>query len=147
MSQGLQVLMLVFRWNPESDGVDLSPMPEPQVQPISGVTVGRTRAPAPPGLPIALRSATRQRVTAGRFAPVIGRAITMVKWVVEGEAAIGVEGRRLKFGVGDVAVYVPSIPHQFWVTSEQADMCWFTVDGPLNEEFVLGLEVHPGAYS
>lgn len=122
-------------------------MSELQVQPINGVTVGRTRAPAPPGLPIALRSATRQRVTAGRFAPVIGRPITMVKWVVEGEAAIGVEGRRLKFGPGDVAVYVPSIPHQFWVLSEQAEMCWFTVDGPLNEEFVLGLELHPGAYS
>ena len=71
----------------------------------------------------------------------------MIKWVIEGEAAIGVEGRRLKFGPGDVAVYVPSIPHQFWVLSDVAEMCWFSVDGPLNEEFVLGLELHPGAYS
>jgi AraC-like DNA-binding protein len=110
------------------------------------MTVGRTRAPAPPGVPVALRSATRQRVTHGRFAPA-NRPITMVKWVLTGEAAIGVEGRRLKFGPGDVAVYVPSIPHQFWVLSEQAEMCWFTVDGPLNEEFVLGLELHPGVYS
>lgn len=122
-------------------------MAELQVQPIEGVTVGRTRAPAPAGVPIALRSATRQRVARGRFAPVMGRPITMVKWVISGEAAIGVEGTRLKFGPGDVAVYVPSIPHQFWVTSEQAEMCWFTVDGPLNEEFLLGLELHPGVYS
>ncbi|HEX3356082.1 MAG TPA: cupin domain-containing protein, partial [Tepidisphaeraceae bacterium] len=85
--------------------------------------MGRTRAAAPPGVPVALRSATRQRVTSGRFAPVMHHPITMVKWVIEGEAAIAVEGRRLKFGPGDVAVYVPSIPHQFWVVSDTADMC------------------------
>jgi AraC-like DNA-binding protein len=120
---------------------------EQQVQPLDGFTVGRTRAPAPHGVPVALRSATRQRVSRGRFAPVTGRPITLVKWIIDGEAAIGVEGRRIKFGPGDVAIYVPSIPHQFWVISDAADMCWFSVDGPLNEEFMLGLELHPGAYS
>src|SRR5215831_8139704 len=98
-------------------------MEERQVQPLDGFTVGRTRAPAPHGVPVALRSATRQRVSRGRFAPVVGRPITLVKWVIDGEAAIGVEGRRIKFGPGDVAVYVPSIPHQFWVLSDAADMC------------------------
>src|SRR5262249_6377560 len=98
-------------------------MLESQVQPIEGVTVGRTRAGAPAGVRIALRSATRQRVTGGRFAPIVGKPITLIKWVIEGEAAIGLEGRRLKFGPGDVAIYVPSIPHQFWVTSDTADLC------------------------
>lgn len=59
---------------------------------------------------------------------------------------MGVEGRRLRFGPGDVAVYVPSIPHQFWVTSDTAEMCWFSLDGALHVDFVLGLELHPGVY-
>lgn len=120
-------------------------MPDPQVQPVEGFTVGRTRTPPPEGVPVALRSATRQRVTRGHFAQ-IAKPITLVKWVIEGEAAMGVEGRRLRFGPGDVAIYVPSIPHQFWVNSETAEMCWFSIDGPLHEEFTLGLELQPGVY-
>ena len=121
-------------------------MPEPQVQPIEGFTVGRSRTPPPHGVPVALRSATRQRVTRGRFAPVVHAPITLIKWVISGEAAMGVEGRRMKFGPGDVAIYVPSIPHQFWVTSDSAEMCWYSLDGPLHVDFMLGLELHPGVY-
>lgn len=121
-------------------------MPEPQVQPVEGYTVGRSRTPPPPGVPVALRSATHQRVTRGRFAPLVHAPITLIKWVISGEAAMGVEGRRMRFGPGDVAIYVPSIPHQFWVNSETADMCWFSMDGALHVDFVLGLELHPGVY-
>jgi len=106
----------------------------------------RRSTPPPRYIPLALRSAVHQQVTRGRFPPVLGRQIVLVKWVIRGEAAIGVEGRRFRFGPGDVAVHVPPHPHQFWSLSEPCEMCWFSVDGPLLEEFALAMGLRPGVY-
>lgn len=122
-------------------------MDEPLARRLEGVGIGRSRTPPPRNVPIALRSATRQRVSRGRFPPIVGRRIALFKWVIEGEAAIGVEGRRLKFRPGDVAVYTSSIPHQFWALSDTCELCWFSVDGPVVEEFMLALGLQPGAYA
>lgn len=114
---------------------------------ISGIGLGRSHAPAPLNIPLALRTAVHKRIRRGRFPPVVGRRIVLAKWVIEGEAAIGVEGRRLKFRPGEVAIHVPSLPHQFWALSETADMCWFSVDGPVAEEFVVAMGLKPGVYN
>src|SRR4051794_17423811 len=119
---------------------------ELMAQRIDGVAIGRTRSPAPRNIPLALRSATRQRVTRGRFAPT-SRRILLIKWVIDGEAAMAVEGRRLKFRPGDVAVHIPSIAHQFWALSDTCEMCWFSVDGPVAEEFVLAMGLQPGVFT
>ena len=70
----------------------------------------------------------------------------MIKWVVAGEAAIRIAGRRISFGPREVAVYTPTIPHEFWAVSPVTEMCWFTVDGPLSEQFVTMLGLRPGVF-
>ncbi|HEY7089693.1 MAG TPA: helix-turn-helix transcriptional regulator [Tepidisphaeraceae bacterium] len=123
-------------------------MDETLARRLEGVGTGRSRSPAPAHIPVALRSVTRQRVSRGRFPPIVGKKILLVKWVIdEGEAAIGVEGRRLKFRRGDVAVHMPSGPHQFWVLSDECEMTWFSLDGPVVEEFALAMGLRAGVYS
>jgi AraC-like DNA-binding protein len=113
---------------------------------IDGVGLGRSNQPAPMNIPLALRTAVHKRVSQGRFPPVQHPRILLAKWVIAGQAAIGVEGRRLKFGPGEVALHLPADPHQFWVLSESANMCWFSADGPLAEEFVMAMGIKSGVY-
>jgi AraC-like DNA-binding protein len=113
---------------------------------VDGVGLGRSNQPAPMNIPLALRTAVHKRVSHGRFPPVQQRRILLAKWVIDGQAAIGVEGRRLKFGPGDVAIHLPADPHQFWVVSDVAEMCWFSADGPVAEEFVMAMGLKAGVY-
>jgi AraC-like DNA-binding protein len=71
----------------------------------------------------------------------------LVKWVIAGEASIRIRGRRMPFGPGEMAIYMPSIPHEFWVNSPVSEMCWFSTDGPLCEQFAQMLGFRPGVYS
>jgi AraC-like DNA-binding protein len=121
-------------------------MQERMARGVDGVGLGRSNQPAPMNIPLALRTAVHKRVSQGRFPPVQQRRILLAKWVIEGQAAIGVEGRRLKFGPGDVAVHLPADPHQFWVLSDVAEMCWFSADGPVAEEFVMAMGLKAGVY-
>jgi AraC-like DNA-binding protein len=117
------------------------------VQRIGGVRAQRSRHEWSDIFPVVLRSAIHARVTTGRFRQPWSERLVLIKWVIDGQAAIGVSGRRLTFGPGDVAIYSPTQPHQFWSLQEGTEMCWFSVDGPLAEQFVhlLGLRagVHP----
>jgi AraC-like DNA-binding protein len=70
----------------------------------------------------------------------------LVKWVIAGEAAMRLSGRRLSFGPGDVAVYLPAEPHEFWAVAPVSEMCWFSTDGELAEQFAHMLGLRPGVY-
>lgn len=120
---------------------------EPVAVRISGIAVERPRDEVPHGIPVALRTAQHSVVSAGRFSRTWSKRIVMIKWVISGQAVMGLGGRRLEFGPGDVAVYLPSIPHRFWAVDYSNEMCWFTVDGPLAEQFAIQLELRPGVYS
>jgi AraC-like DNA-binding protein len=100
----------------------------------------------PDSLPVVLRSAVHVQVSRGRFRPPWSKRIVLIKWVISGEAAIRVAGRRLSFVPGDVAVYLPTQPHEFWAVAPVSEMCWFSTDGPLAEQFAHLLGLRPGVY-
>ena len=121
--------------------------PEKVAQRISGTAVERPRDEVPHGIPIAPRTAQHSVISPGRFAQTWSKRMVLVKWVISGEAIMGVEGRRISFGPGEAAVYLPNIPHRFWAVADENEMCWFSVDGPLAEQFAIQLEFRPGVYS
>ena len=113
---------------------------------VSGAAVARAEMAPPAGVPIALRSAQHVLVSRGRFEPMVGTRIALIEWVIKGEAALAVGAQRVSFKDGQVAIYLPSIPFHFWAIEEVNEMCWFTVDGPLAEQFMFELELRPGVY-
>jgi len=122
-------------------------VPQVYAQLLSGVRAERPRAEVPDKLPLELRSAVRGCISRGRFRPPWAKRIVLIKWVIHGAAAIRVAGRRIAFRPGHVAVHVPSLPHEFWQLGDpSSEMCWFSADGPLAEEFVHTLGLRPGVY-
>lgn len=114
---------------------------------LSGMKAERRRDQSPSGVPVALRTVQHIMVSRGRFAASWSQRLMMAKWVISGAATMEVDGKRLPFGPGQVAIYLPTIPHRFWAEDEINEMCWFSVDGPLAEPFVLELGVRPGVYA
>lgn len=125
---------------------ELLTISEKVAQRISGLAVERPRDEVPHGIPVALRTAQHSVISAGRFAQTWSKRMVLVKWVISGQAIMGVEGKRISFGPGEAAVYVPSIPHRFWAVADTNEFCWFSVDGPLAEQFAIELEFRPGVY-
>jgi AraC-like DNA-binding protein len=115
-------------------------------QRIGGTVVERPPEEMPHSIPIALRSVQHIRVSPGRFEPSWSRHFVQVAWVIAGKAAMGVGARRVSFGPGEVAVYLPNIIHRLWALESSNEMCWFTLDGPLAEEFALHLGLRNGVY-
>ena len=76
-------------------------MAEQAAQPVTGVRAERSREELPDSLPVLLRSAVHVVVAKGRFRPPWQKRIVLIKWVISGEAAIRVAGRRISFGPGD----------------------------------------------
>jgi AraC-like DNA-binding protein len=122
-------------------------IPEKVARRISGVAIERPRDEVPYGIPVALRSAQHSVISAGRFAQAWSKRMVLVKWVISGQAIMGVHGQRVTFGPGEAAVYMPSIPHRFWAVANENEMCWFSVDGPLAEQFAIALELRSGIFA
>lgn len=113
---------------------------------IRGRRAQRTQHDWPRMLPILLRSAISGTVSQGRFRQPWSKRLALFKWVVRGEAFMVVDHQRLRFGPGAVAVYLPTEPHQFWLDQPEAEMCWFSVDGPLLEPFIDQIGLHAGVH-
>jgi AraC-like DNA-binding protein len=120
---------------------------EPIAHRIGGVAVERPRNEAAVGLPLSLRTVQHVKVSAGRFGQPWSRRIVLAKWAVSGLGCMKVGSQRLNFGPGTVAIYLPSIPHRFWAVKPVNEFCWFSVDGPLAEEFVLQLGLNAGVFN
>ncbi len=116
-------------------------------QRIGGVAVERPRNDATVGLPLSLRTVQHVKVSAGRFGQPWSRRIVLAKWAVSGMGCMKVGSQRLNFGPGTVAIYLPTIPHRFWALKPVNEFCWFSVDGPLAEEFVLQLGLNAGVFN
>src|ERR1700683_4014267 len=114
---------------------ELLTMSEKVAQRISGLAVERPRDEVPHGIPVALRTAQHSVISAGRFAQSWSKRMVLVKWVISGQAIMGVEGKRISFGPGEAAVYVPSIPHRFWAVADTNEIWWFLVVGPRSVQF------------
>ena len=121
-------------------------MAEQFAQAIGGASAERRQGELPDSLPVVLRTASHQNIAKGRFHQPWSKRMVLVKWVISGEAAIRVGGRRISFGPGDVAIYMPSIPHAFWAVAPVSEMCWFTTDGPLCEQFAQMLGLRAGVF-
>src|ERR1700761_4538423 len=91
---------------------------------LAGTAVERPRDAPPDGVPIALRSAQHSFISAGRFEPPWSKRTVIAKWMVAGEAAMEVEGRRIPIKTDQMAIYIPTIPHRFWAVDESNEMCW-----------------------
>jgi AraC-like DNA-binding protein len=115
-------------------------------QPHGGRSRMRDRDELPANLPVILRSACHHPISKGRFRQPWSKRLVLIKWVISGEAAIRVGGRQHSFKAGDVAVHVPTIPHAFWAVAPISEMCWFSVDGPLAEQFAYLLGLRAGVY-
>lgn len=113
---------------------------------LDGRAVTRPQDDPPHGIPIALRSAQHSQISRGRFEPPWSKRIVLANWLIKGEALMGVGGRRVPIRPGDFALYLPSMPHQLWAVSKVVEMCWFSIDGPLAEPFVLQLNLPAGVY-
>ncbi len=120
---------------------------DPIAQRVSGLVAERQRDQYPGGLLVALRSVQSSVITAGRFAPSWSQRLVLAKWVTSGAAAIEVGGRRLPFGPGQVAIYLPTDPHRFWAVDDLNRFCWFSTDGPSAEQLVRELGLQSGVYT
>jgi AraC-like DNA-binding protein len=120
---------------------------DPIARRISGLVAERQRDQYPGGLLVALRSVQRSIITAGRFGPSWSQRLVLAKWVTSGSAAIEVDGKRLRFGPGQVAVYLPTDPHRFWAMEATNRFCWFSTDGPSAEQLVRELGLRTGVYT
>jgi AraC-like DNA-binding protein len=126
---------------------EIAQIDDPIARRIGGVAVERPRHDAPAGIPLSLRTVQHVKVSSGRFGQSWSRRIVMAKWAVSGLGCMKVGSQRLNFGPGMVAIYLPTIPHRFWALKPVNEFCWFTVDGPLAEEFVLQLGLNVGVYT
>ncbi len=115
-------------------------------QALPGLRATRRRDQPPEGVMVALRSVQHVHVTRGRFGPSWSQRLVMAKWVISGAAVMEVGGERLRFGPGQVALYLPTNPHRFWALEAVNEMCWITTDGPFAEQLVLELGLRPGVY-
>ena len=120
---------------------------DPIAHRLGGVAIERPRSEPPSGVPLALRTVQHVKVSRGRFSPTWSRRIVMIKWVISGMGAMSIGPERTNFGPGAVAIYLPTIPHRFWALNPHNEFCWFTLDGPLAEEFVLHLGLSVGVFN
>ena len=120
---------------------------EPVARRLRGLAVARPHEQPPRGVPVALRTAQHVHVARGRFEQLATKRVFLAEWVISGQAAMEVRGERLTFGPGEVAIYLPSIPLRFWAVAPVSEMCWFTADGALAEQFALELDLRPGVYA
>jgi AraC-like DNA-binding protein len=86
------------------------------------------------------------QVSSGRFEPSWSKRFALVQWVVSGLVQVTTAGRRAVAAPGDVAIYLPSAPLDFRAIHDINELCWFTVDGPLCEQFLHQLGLHPGVF-
>ncbi len=121
-------------------------MAEQIAQPVKGRQAMRMRGAPPDALPVVLRSAVHNHISAGRFRQPWSKRLVLIKWVVSGEAAFRMRGRRYPFKPGDVAIYMPSMPHEMWAVAPISEMCWFSTDGPLCEQFAHMLGLRAGVF-
>ncbi len=119
---------------------------EPFAKRIDGRAVTRPQDDPPHGIPVALRSAQHSRISRGRLEPPWSTRIVLAKWMIHGDGIMGAGGRRLPIRAGDFVLYLPSMPHQLWTVSKAVEMCWFSIDGPLAEQFVVALNLRAGVY-
>ncbi len=120
---------------------------DPVARRLSGLVAERQRGQYPGGVLVALRSVQRSIITAGRFEPSWSQRLVLAKWVTSGAAIMEVEGKRLRFGPGQVAIYLPTDPHRFWAIDETNRFSWFSTDGPSAELLVRELGLRTGVYS
>ncbi len=120
---------------------------EPLAERLSGLVAERQRDIYPSGVLIGLRSVQRIHVSAGRFGPSWSPRLVLAKWVLQGSGAMEVDDQRLVFGPGQVAIYLPTIPHRFWAVAARNRFSWFSIDGPFAESFVMELGLRPGVYA
>ncbi|MGD0140052.1 MAG: AraC family transcriptional regulator [Tepidisphaeraceae bacterium] len=119
---------------------------DPIAHRIDGVAIERPRSDPPSGVPLALRTVQHVKVSRGRFGQTWSRRIVMIKWVISGMGAMKIGSQQLNFGSGMVAIYLPIFPHRFWALKPVNEFCWFTLDGPLAEEFILQLGLNAGVF-
>lgn len=112
-----------------------------------GLSATRPRDLVPSGVLVALRTVFNVTIARGRFRQSWSPRLVMAKWIISGSAAMEVGGRRLTFGPGQVAIYLPTNPHRFWAEDAVNEFAWFTVDGPGSEELVLEMGLRPGVYT
>jgi AraC-like DNA-binding protein len=124
-----------------------STAPEPLAERLSGLVAERPRNSYPSGVMIGLRSVQRVYVSAGRFGPSWSPRLVLAKWALQGSGAMEIGDQRLVFGPGQVAIYLPTIPHRFWALAARNRFSWFSIDGPFAESFVMELGLRPGVYS
>lgn len=115
-------------------------------QQLRGRAAERPHDEVPSRLPVALRTVHHQWFTEGLFKPSWSKRLTMAKWLIRGKAEMGIDGRWVSLEPGQVAIYMPSIRHQFRGLAEVNEFCWFSVDGPVAEQFVLELGLTPGVF-
>jgi AraC-like DNA-binding protein len=115
-------------------------------QRIGGSAVERPRDETQHVAPVALRGAQHVFVSPGRFESPLSKRLILIKWVIKGECLMGVRGRRISFGPRQAAVYLPTNSHQFWAVDEVNELIWFSIDGPLAEQFMRELELSSGVY-
>jgi AraC-like DNA-binding protein len=120
---------------------------DPIARRISGLVAERLRDQYPGGLLVALRSVQRSVITVGRFGPSWSQRLVLAKWVTSGSAVIEVDGKRLRFGPGQVAIYLPTDPHRFWALEATNRFCWFSTDGLGAEQLVRELGLQTGVYA
>jgi AraC-like DNA-binding protein len=120
---------------------------EPLAERLSGLVAERQRNIYPSGVMIGLRSVQRVHVSAGRFGPSWSPRLVLAKWVLQGSGAMEINDQRLVFGPGQVAIYLPTIPHRFWALAARNRFSWFSIDGPFAESFVMELGLRPGVYN
>ncbi len=120
---------------------------DPIARRISGLVAERQRDQYPGGLLVALRSVQRSTITAGRFGASWSQRFVLAKWVTSGAAILVVGGKRLRFGPGQVAIYLPTDLHRFWAVEESNRFCWFSTDGPSAEHLVRELGLQTGVYT
>jgi AraC-like DNA-binding protein len=126
---------------------DNAPLDEAVARRIGGVAVERPRLDAPSNVPVALRTVQHVKVSRGRFEQTWSRRIVMAKWALAGMGCMKIGSQRFNFAPGMVAIYLPTIPHRFWALKPVNEFCWFTLDGPLAEEFVLRLGLNVGVFN
>jgi AraC-like DNA-binding protein len=120
---------------------------EPFARRIGGIAIERPRSDAPSGVPLSLRTVQHVQVSRGRFGQPWSKRIVLVKWVLSGLGCMKIGTQPLNFGPGMIAIYLPTNPHRFWALKPVNEFCWFSLDGPLAEEFVLQLGLSAGIFN
>ncbi len=98
-------------------------------------------------VPIGARSAGHYRFVRPFTCAIRTNTFVQLFWCIRGAGTLFFHGKARTLKAGQIAVYLPGMLHNWFVTSPPWEVRWVTFDGPLSEAMTVSLGLDAGVYN